>query len=196
MLLIALHKSMLMLFFGSTFQVVQVAIAEEVFAVGERGSLGVGILFCVVGIGTGLCPLIVRRFIGDREQWLRWAILSGYCIGSVGLVVASHLGEVRVILVAALIVGCGNGLLWVFSTQLLLQLAPAEFRGRVFASEFAFFTLASAAGAGIAGFALDRSIGIDVLLRWMSGISLAPAIVWALWTVARPGRSDGDVAAV
>jgi MFS family permease len=192
MLLIALHKAMLMLFFGSTFQVVQVAIAEDVFAVGEGGSLGVGILFCMVGIGTGVCPLVVRRFTGDRESGLRPAILFGYLVGAVGLVVASLQTNIAVVMLAALVVGCGNGLLWVFSTQLLLQLAPGEIRGRVFASEFAFFTLASAAGAAIAGFALDQSISIAYLLRSMAGLSFVPAAIWGLWTIARSARNDGD----
>jgi MFS family permease len=95
-------------------------------------------------------------------------------------------------MVAALIVGCGNGLLWVFSTQLLLQLAPGEIRGRVFASEFAFFTLASAVGAGIAGFALDQAIGIAVLLRWMACLSILPATIWAIWTLVWSTRRNGD----
>jgi len=195
MLLITLHKAMLMLFFGSTFQVVQVAIAEDLFAVGERGSLGVGVLFCMVGIGTGICPLVVRRFTGDRGSLLRPAILFGYLIGGIGLVVASLLEDVAVVMIASLIVGCGNGLLWVFSTQLLLQLAPAEIRGRVFASEFAFLTLASAAGAGIAGLVLDQSVGVHHLLQWMAGISLVPAVVWAVWTLARSMPNDGDATA-
>jgi hypothetical protein len=75
MLLIALHKSMLMLFFGSTFRVVQVAIAEDLFAVGHGGSLGVGVLFAIGGIGTGISPPVVRRFTGDRQHLLRPAIL-------------------------------------------------------------------------------------------------------------------------
>jgi MFS family permease len=188
MLLIALHKSMLMLFFGSTFQVVQVAIAEAIFSVGEAGSLGVGLLFAMVGIGTGISPLAVRRFTGDRQQMLRAAIFLGYLIGAAGLVAASLLESVTVVVVAALVVGCGNGLLWVFSSQLLLQMAPAELRGRVFATEFAFFTLASAAGAAIAGTALDHSISIAALLQWMSGLSLVPAAIWGLWTLLRPAQ--------
>jgi len=187
-LLIALHKAMLMLFFGSTFQVVQVAIAEDLFPVGEGGSLGVGILFAMVGIGTGISPLIVRRFTGDRERLLRPAIFFGYLVGAAGLLVAGSLHSLAVVMAGAAIVGCGNGLLWVFSTQLLLQLAPGEIRGRVFASEFAFFTLASASGAAVAGFVLDEGLGMGALLAWMAGLSLVPAAVWGLWTLARSRR--------
>jgi MFS family permease len=192
MLLIALHKSMLMLFFGSTFQVVLVAIAEKIFAVGEGGSLGVGLLLAMVGIGTGISPLVVRQFTGDREHLLRRAILLGYLVGATGLLLCSLHETAAVAMVAALIVGCGSGLLWVFSTQLLLHLAPSGIRGRVFASEFALFTLTSAAGAAIVGVALDASIGIATVLRWMAGLSLVPSAVWGLWTLVRQAPRKGD----
>jgi predicted MFS family arabinose efflux permease len=87
---------------------------------------------------------------------------------------------VTVVLLGTLLVGMGNGLLWVFSTQLLLRLAPEAIRGRVFASEFAFFSLASAVGAAIAGVALDQSIGISAILASMATLSLAPAVAWGL----------------
>ena len=195
MLLIGLQKSMLMLFFGSTFQVVLVAVAEHLLPIGEGGSLGVGVLFAMVGIGTGVSPLVVRRLTKDREHLLRPAILLGYLIGAAGLVLAALLENAAVVMVAALIVGCGNGLLWVFSTQLLLQLAPGEIRGRVFASEFAFFTLASAVGSGIAGFALDQAIGAAELLRWMACLSIVPATIWAIWTLVWSTRRNRDVPA-
>jgi MFS family permease len=184
MLLIALHKSMLMFFFGSTFHVVQVAIAEDVFPIGDKGSLGVGLFFAALGIGTGISPLVARRFTGDREKPLRSTIFVGYLIGAAGLVVASLLTDMAVVLFGSMLTGLGSGLLWVFSTQLLLQLAPQDIRGRVFASEFAFFSLASAIGAAIAGAALDQSLGIAALLQWLASVSLVPAFVWGLWTVA------------
>jgi predicted MFS family arabinose efflux permease len=188
MLLISLHKAMLMLFFGSTFQVVQVAIAEELFPVGDKGSLGVGLIFATMGIGTGISPLVARRLTADRQRPLRTAIFVGYLIAAAGLVVAGLLTNVTVVLFGTLLVGLGNGLLWVFSTQLLLRLTPAEIRGRVFASEFAFFSLASAIGAAAAGLALDQSLGITSLLAWMATLSLAPAVAWGLWTVMSAGQ--------
>ena len=186
MLLIALHKAMLMLFFGSTYQVIQVTISQEFFHIGEGSSFGVGVLFAVMGIGTGISPLVVRRFTGDRENALRLAIFFGYLLGAAGLWYTSLLGHVAYIASAAFVVGCGNGLLWVFSTQLLLQLAPESIRGRVFASEFAFFSLASAAGSGLVGLALDQSLGIAGLLSWMAALSLVPAVIWGLWSITRP----------
>jgi MFS family permease len=180
MLFIALHKAMLMLFFGSTFQVVQVAIAGQLLPLGDKGSLGVGIIFATMGIGTGISPLVARNFTRDRERWLRTTIFIGYLIAAAGLSVVGSSTGVPAVLLGTLLVGMGNGLLWVFSTQLLLRLAPEAIRGRVFASEFAFFSLASAVGAAIAGVALDRSIGISAILASMAALSLGPAVAWGL----------------
>jgi MFS family permease len=134
-------------------------------------------------VGTGISPIVARMFTGDREKLLRATILFGYLMGAAGLMVARLLTNMTVVVSGALCVGLGNGLLWVLSTQLLLRLAPAEIRGRVFATEFAFFSLASAVGAAIAGAALDQSLSIADLLRLMACFSLVPASVWASWTM-------------
>ncbi len=57
--------------------------------------------------------------------------------------------------------GVGGGIIWVFSTQLLLQLVPGNVRGRVFATEFAFFNLLSALSSAAVGAALDSSFSVS-----------------------------------
>lgn len=182
LLLIALHKAVLMLFFGTTFHVVQVAMAEDVFVIGRNGSLGVGLMFAVMGLGTGVSPLLVRLYTGDRESRMRWAIGAGYLIAAAGMLTCSLLTNLPVVLLGTLLVGLGDGLLWVFSTQLLLQEVPASVRGRAFATEFAFFSLASTIGAALVGMALDSPLGISGTLAALSLLSLPAAAVWAGWT--------------
>jgi predicted MFS family arabinose efflux permease len=70
----------------------------------------------------------------------------------------------------------------VFSTQLLLQLAPDDVRGRVFSTEFALFTLTNAAGAAAAGLILDSpQVDLSLLLWWMSALTLVPGALWVGW---------------
>lgn len=93
--------------------------------------------------------------------------------------------------------GVGVGIIWVFSTQLLLQLVPNQVRGRVFATEWAMFTLFSAAGAAIAGGAADTVDKIPGVLLVMSVVSLLPASLWTAWTIriSKPGSGDpGEMA--
>ena len=67
-LIIALHKTALTLLLGTSFRVVQTAIAERIFPVGQQGTISMGLLFAVAGIGTGLGPLAMRYFTRDDEQ--------------------------------------------------------------------------------------------------------------------------------
>jgi predicted MFS family arabinose efflux permease len=107
-------------------------------------------------------------------------------------VVNGSLASFEVVLAGTFIVGSGGGLLWVFATQLLLQRSPHQVRGRIFASEFACFSLATAAGATIAGVALEQKVGILEILFAMAIVSLAPAVVWALWTWRAKTGQSGD----
>jgi len=190
MLLIALQKAVLMMFFGSAFQVVQVTIAEQRFVIGQGGSLSVGVLFAALGVGTGVGPLLARRLTGDRPMAMRVAILAGYFVAAGGLAVFSQLTSLGVAVIGSLLVGLGNGQLWVFSTQLLLQMAPAAVRGRVFATEFAFLSLASAAGSAVIGAALDRGIHPATAVQIMALTSLLPALVWTVWTLPQCRRGE------
>jgi predicted MFS family arabinose efflux permease len=79
--------------------------------------------------------------------------------------------------------GAGGGIAWVFSTQLLLQLVPNHVRGRVFATEFAIFSLMAAAGAAATGRVLDTSLGMSEIILWMAGLSLIPGLLWTVWLV-------------
>jgi hypothetical protein len=86
-----------------------------------------------------------------------------------------------VVLVGTLLRGVGSGIMWVFSTQLLLQLAPNKVQGRIFSTEFMMFTLMNAVAAGGSGALLDGGMTVTGLLLWLAGLTLLPAVLWALW---------------
>jgi MFS family permease len=95
-----------------------------------------------------------------------------------------------VVLFGILIRGVGGGLNWVFATQLLLQHVPNRVRGRIFATEFAFFTLTNAIGAAAGGWALDNTnLGISGMLRVTAALSLVAGALWVLWNIiGAPGE--------
>ena len=180
-LVITLHKAAAALFVSSGFQVVQVAIAGSIFTIGEAGGISLGLLFAVAGVGTGIGPILARRFTRDRNRPIRLALIVGYLLASLGLVITAPLINFPTVLLGTLLRGCGGGMIWVFSTQLLMQLVPNHVRGRVFSTEFAIFTLMSAFGAAMAGGAIDSSLGITGTIGWMAGLSLVPGILWSFW---------------
>ena len=180
-LVMALHKAVGALFFTSGLQVIQVVIAEDIFPIGEGGGISLGLMFGVAGVGTGIGPIVARRFTRDRVGFLQAAILLGYLLSSIGLLITAPLFNFETVLVGILFRGIGGGMLWVFSTQLLLQSLPDLFRGRVFSTEFALFTLMSAAGVVVVGVGLDSFLGLSGVLWWITGLSVIPAALWGLW---------------
>lgn len=186
---ITLHKAINALFLSYGFQVVQVAISQEVFVYGKEGGLSLGAMFAIAGVGTGLGPIIVRYFIGDDAPKLRWAIAVGYLIGGIGILLTAPLSSLGMVLLGTALRSFGGGMVWVFSTQLLLQNVPGQIRGRVFATEFMFFYLGSAIASTIVGGALDL-LSISSVIWWMAGLSLLPVVLWSGWLVRAKNKQD------
>jgi MFS family permease len=179
-LLIALHKTANGLLVASAFQVIQVTIAEQYFPMGEGGGTSLGLIYVATGIGTGVGPILARYYAGDNNRPLRIAIIWGYIVTSIGLVITATLANFPVVLIGAFLRGFGGGIVWVQSTQLLMQLVPVEVRGRVFSTEFAMSTLANAIAAGIAGALLD-TYSVSSMLQVLAVLNIVPAILWILW---------------
>lgn len=186
---IALHKSFVSLLMFNPTQVINVALAEETFVIGKDGGIGLGIMFAVVGIGTGIGPILIRRFTGDVDRALRIAISACYIIAILGVVIKAPLNSFPLYLLGSFIRGVGTGTVWVFATQLLMQKLPNDVRGRVFSTEFALFTLAGAIGSGVTGWGIDFFNGSSVPLWWMAGLTVIPLALWTWWNY---GKQDGQ----
>ena len=177
---IALHKAAIALLLYSGFMVAQVEIAKSHFVIGIDGAISLGVMYCMGGVGSGIGPIVARYWTGDRDKPLRRSISLGYLIGSVGLAIAAPLLSLTTVVLGGFIRGVGGGIAWVFSTQLLLQRAPNEIRGRIFGTEFALFTLMGGIAAATVGAMLD-TFGVQVVLWGMTALPLIPAILWWLW---------------
>jgi MFS family permease len=180
------------------FQVVQVALSQQVFVIGQGGGTSLGLMYAMVGVGTGLGPIVARRFTGDHIRPMRLAIIVAFLIGGAGLLMIVPLASFGWVLVGSLLRGIGAGVVWVFSTQLLLLLTPAQVRGRVFSSDFAGQTLASALSAGAGGWLLDHTaLGVPGTLIIMAALTILFGVLWAAWTTLRAAadsRTDAPAA--
>lgn len=184
----SLHKPAMVFCFGAPMQVVLVAVSANVFPIGEGGSLGLGIMYAATGVGTGLGPIVMRNFTQDRVDALRRALLFGYGLAIMGTAIAGSLVSFPVVLAGLSLRGIGSGILWVFSSQLLLQQVAGHVRGRVFATEHALFMLGGAAGSALGGEYLDV-FGVAGSMWWMAGLGLVPALLWCGWLL-RSGRDQ------
>ena len=178
----ALHKAALVFCFGAPLEVVHVAISRDVFSIGEEGTLGLGIMYAAVGIGTGLGPIAVRCITGDRLDALRWSIALGYALAVAGLLLVAALVSFEWVLLGILIRSFGSGIIWVFSTQILLRLVLPEVRGRIFSTEIAFSMLMSAVGASVGGYYIEW-FGIAGTVYMTAFLTLLPCALWVAWLI-------------
>lgn len=182
-LVIALLKGTNALLLTAGFQIIQVKLSETVYVWGEGGGISLGLFFGIAGIGTGVGPIIARRITGDEDRPMRWGIVVGWIIGGLGMWIAASLISFPIVLVGTFLRGVGGGIVWVYSTQLLLQKVAGDVRGRVFATEYMIFTLLSAIGAALIGWLLDGFVDIPTMLRILGTAILIPAGLWAIWTM-------------
>jgi MFS family permease len=179
---ITLHKGALGLLVIGAFQVIQVSISQKNFVIGNQGGTGLGIMYGMVGLGTGIGPFVARYFAKDRDKPQRVAIVVGYALVALGMLVILPMISFEVVLLGMLLRGLGTGIVWVLSSQMLLQLLPNRVRGRVFSTEFAISTLMAAASSGVGGWAIDALPGgIPAIVGWLGALLVIPAVLWALW---------------
>ena len=179
---IAIQKAWMALAVSSAYEIIQVQLSSKVFVLGEGGSTSLGLMYAAVGVGTGISPILARIFTGDREVPLRVAIFLGYLTTAIGLAILSTLASFNTVLFGTFLRGFGVAVVWVFSTQLLMQKLPREVRGRVFGTEYALFTLMNAIGAATGGWLLDAfQTSIPVMLRGMIVLLLILGIHWLGW---------------
>lgn len=175
---IALVKTGAALLWG-VLNVVELPLARDYFPLGRDGSLSLAIFYAMTGIGSGIGPLVVRRWLGDGQRASLWAILLGYALSTVGVFWLSMAHNLPEAALAGLVRTLGGGALWVFSAALLQMLADDAFRGRVAAFEFAAFTLTQSLATLWAGYAQDAwHLNIPQILQIATLVSLGMTGVW------------------
>jgi MFS family permease len=185
-LVIVAHKPILSLFLILGLEIIQVRISRDIFPIGEGGGISLGLMYAVSGVGSGLGPICARAFTGDRVLAMKVAIFFGYLIGIIGFWIISLLHNFPVVLFGGFVRSFGTGIIWVYSTTLLLTLVPNEIRGRTFSTEHAAFALFGAIASAAAGLLIDVFPGIPEMLRWMSLPAILPTILWGYWIWRRP----------
>ena len=170
--------------------VLEVGLAEQIFPIGEKGAISLSIFYAMNGIGSGLGPLLVRRWLGDSRQAALWALTVGFALLTVGMFWLSLAATLPEAAVATLVRTLGGGSLWVFSAALLQMLVADAYRGRVFAFEFTLFTLSQSLSTLWAGLAQD-ALGLDVrgALYYTSYASLALLGAWLIFQFRHQRRT-------
>jgi MFS family permease len=154
---------------------------EKIFPVRGSGATGIGVLYAARGIGTAIGPIVARRIAGDSEKSMQKAIGLSFFVGGAFYIAFGVSTNFTLALLMLVIAHAGGSTLWVNSTVLLQRAVEDNFRGRVFATDFALLTLAMAVSNYATGEMLDRfgfspravTIGIGIVF-------FLPAILWFL----------------
>lgn len=169
--------------------VFMLAILGERLFPGAAG-LGIGILYSVRGVGTGVGPLLARRWIPDER---RWPSVLGTTILACGL------GYVAIALLPwspwwsiALLVGLAHapsGVNWVFSSVLLQRRTEDRFRGRVVATQWLMLTAADSLSILAAALLLEvGSVELRTAILAFAVVEVLCGSVWLLWVLPAERR--------
>lgn len=192
---VALAKAGGALVWGAV-NVMEIPLAQDLYPIRGNGTLTLALVYVATGLGTGIGPLIVRRWVGRDVRSQLWAILGGLLglsLGVLGLGFASSFGWV---FGASLLRAFGSGTVWVFSSAILQAIVDDEYRGRVFSFEFAILTLTQSISTLWAGVAMDQlQLSVLDVLKWTALISFTVSMVW-LWFQTRVDARRAVVAVV
>ncbi|MBI4468560.1 MAG: MFS transporter [Acidobacteria bacterium] len=164
---------------------------QSIFPIVGGEALSVGILYAVSGLGTGLGPIVARRYAGDSRRRMCWSIAIGYAIGGVFTLLFARSSSLFMASWTLLLSRTGGSILWTFSTTLLQMASEDRFRGRVFAAEQTLFTLTLALSNYATGLLLDRAhLSPRFMAAVMGLLFVPPAVVWTVMLAARGGREE------
>jgi predicted MFS family arabinose efflux permease len=166
--------------------VLMVSLAVNYFPIGEAAGISLGLLFCATGVGTALGPIIARRFTQDREGLLRQSLVACYLVSALGMAIAAPAAGLAMAIAGMLVRGLGGGVMFTFSSHLLMTRVPNTVRGRVFSTEYALRTLFNAIGTMVISIGVDSPLGTVGMLWVVAGAAVVPGLLWWLWITVHP----------
>lgn len=157
-------------------------------------ALGIGVLYSLRGIGTGVGPIVGRHFVPDER---RWPALLGSTVVVCGLVYLAIALLPWGLWWIALLVGVAHapsGLNWVFSTVLLQRRTVDRFRGRVVATQWLVLTSADSLSILTAALLLEVG-GLDLrtAIAAFAAFQIVCGLLWLVLVV--PAERRATVAA-
>jgi MFS family permease len=154
-------------------------------SIDDGGTATLGLIYVVSGLGTGLGPLLMRRWLGDATKRLLIGISIGFLFTAIGIIMLGLVTTLSAFLISTFIRTIGTGTVWVFSSALLQTLTPDKVRGRVFAFEFAMLTLTQSLSIYAAGYVLDV-VGwpLDQVTQVFGSFGLIVFIFWMVFILA------------
>jgi len=158
-----------------------ILVSEDVLLM---GSVGLGILYASRGIGTAIGPLTINGFFADERKWIAYI---GFCmmLTGFGYLLVGFTHTLLIMAPLVLFAHAASGANWVMSTVLIQKRSPDNFRGRVFSSEWLFFTICEAISVLFAALMLEFKILDIQTIIWVLAVGMiVSGMIWTI-TAAR-----------
>lgn len=176
-----------------SFDIIAALYAAHVFRVGQDGATTLGLMFTSFGVGAVIGPLIANRFGDSSAVWLRRAILGGFLCMPLAWLMVGIAPSLPIALAGCVLRGMGGSINWTYSDVLLQMTVPDRLMGRVFAFDFAVFTLALSISLYLTGYITDEfHLAPRTIVLLLATGSLAPLAIWgaALRWQSQPARQN------
>lgn len=178
----------------------RMALAKATWAVGGGGlvymlallgeklhpaapAVGMGVLYSARGLGTGIGPVVMRKFLPQERRWPAMMGL-GIVASGVGYLFIGSISWSIVLAVVVVLAHAPSGANWVASSVLLQKRTEDRFRGRVFATEWLSISLVDSLSILGASLLLEWA---DVTLRTailvFAAIQIVCGVIWLLLVV-------------
>jgi MFS family permease len=167
--------------------------AEHLF---QAGAMGMGTLYMTRGLGAMLGPLLARRFIDETPEAMGRTISVAFCISASFHLAFAYMPTLWLAAAALFLATMAANVLWMFSSTLLQLSVPDAYRGRVFATDFALFTIVMSVSTFVTGWSLDHSAATPrTLAAILGGLLFLPGLLWLPTTLRRqPALSSSSAA--
>ncbi len=163
-----------------SFDIIAALYAARVFREGQEGATTLGLMFTAFGVGAVIGPLIANRLSDSSATWLRRAILGGFVCMPLAWLIVGVAPSLPIALLGCILRGMGGSINWTYSDVLLQISVPDHLLGRVFAFDFAVFTLAVSISLWLTGFITDEfHLAPRIIVLILAAGSLAPLAVWS-----------------
>ena len=163
-----------------SFDIISALYAAHVFREGQEGATTLGLMFTAFGVGAVIGPLLANRFGDSSVVWLRRAILGGFVCMPLAWLIVGIAPSLPIALIGCILRGIGGSINWTYSDVLLQMSVPGHYLGRVFAFDFAIFTLAVSVSLWLTGYITDQfHLPPRIIVLFLAAGSLGPLAVWS-----------------
>jgi Na+/melibiose symporter-like transporter len=147
----------------------------------HAGDAGTGLLLAARGVGVVTGPFLIRRVVERGTSAILLTCGVAALVFAAGYAVVSISTVIALAAVGVLVAHLGGGAQWTASTYGLQVTTPDEFRGRIFATDFALVTLTMSVSFTVAGLAAE-SVGPGPVVAALAGLSAVWATAYLFFT--------------